>query len=79
MGDGWLPGMQGKYIIEHEGHVRVLVRLEQLEIVGDVPEGPVRPGDPLPRLSFELRNTLAADREAIDWADAPELHDKIIF
>jgi len=80
MGDGWLPGMQGKHIIEHEGHVRVLVRLEQPEIVGDaVLEGPVRPGDPLPRLSFELRNTLAADGEAIDWADAPELHDKIIF
>jgi hypothetical protein len=82
MGDGWLPGMQGKYVIEHEGHVRVLVRLEQPEIAGDVPEGrprPVRPGDPLPRLSFELRNTLAADGEAIDWADAPELHDKIIF
>ncbi|CAD6231125.1 unnamed protein product [Miscanthus lutarioriparius] len=80
MGDGWLLGMQGKYIIEHEGHVCVLVRLEQPKIVGDVVlEGPVRPGDPLPRLSFELRNTLAADGEAIDWADAPELHDKIIF
>lgn len=42
MGDGWLPGMLGKYVIEHEGNVRVLVRLEQPEIVGDVPEGPVK-------------------------------------
>ncbi|RCV26591.1 hypothetical protein SETIT_5G258100v2 [Setaria italica] len=77
----WLPGMRGAHVVEHEGQVRVLVRLEQPPVVpaGAAPEGPVRPGDPLPRVSFELRNTLDAEGETIDWANAPELHGKVIF
>ena len=63
----WLPGMRGAHVIEHEGQVRVLVQRELPAAAGEAPEGPVSPaGDLLPRLSFELRNTLDADGEAID-------------
>ncbi|PUZ56112.1 hypothetical protein GQ55_5G269900 [Panicum hallii var. hallii] len=77
----WVPGMRGAHVIEHGGQVRVLIRQEQPAAIaaGDAPEGPVSPGDPLPRLSFELRNTLGADGEAVDWANAPELHGTVIF
>ncbi|RLM94178.1 hypothetical protein C2845_PM08G16990 [Panicum miliaceum] len=77
----WVPGMRGAHVIEHGGQVRVLVRQEQPAAIaaGDAPEGPVSPGDPLSRLSFELRNTLDADGEAVDWANAPELHGTVIF
>ncbi|CAO2190793.1 unnamed protein product [Urochloa humidicola] len=70
----WIPGMRGAHVVEHGGQARVLVRMEQ------PPEGPpVKPGDKLPRVSFELRNTVDADGDAVEWASAPELHGKVIL
>ncbi|CAO2176938.1 unnamed protein product [Urochloa humidicola] len=72
----WIPGMRGAHVVEHGGQARVLVRMEQPA----APEGlPVKPGDTLPRVSFELRNTVDPEGDAVDWASAPELHGKVIL
>ncbi|CAL4963007.1 unnamed protein product [Urochloa decumbens] len=74
----WIPGMRGAHVVEHNGHARVLVRLEQPAAVigGGVA---VKPGDTLPRVSFELRNTVDPEGDAVEWASAPELQGKVIL
>ncbi|KAJ1284051.1 hypothetical protein BS78_03G174000 [Paspalum vaginatum] len=79
LGGAWRPGLPMRHFIEHEGQVRILIRWEQPANVGDAPEGPVRPGDRLLRVVFQLRTMVGADMVVIDWAHAPELHDKIIL
>ncbi|CAL4949080.1 unnamed protein product [Urochloa decumbens] len=77
----WFPGMRGAHVVEHGGQARVLVRmeLEQPPAIAGGGGVPVKPGDTVPGASFELRNTVDPEGDAVDWASAPELHGKVIL
>nr|TKW15865.1 hypothetical protein SEVIR_5G211400v2 [Setaria viridis] len=69
----WVHDMDGAHLMEHGGQVRFLFRMEGNGL------GAVLPGTP-PRVTFELRDMLGDNNwAAVDWADAPELRDKVIF
>ncbi|KAL6615033.1 hypothetical protein ACP70R_037303 [Stipagrostis hirtigluma subsp. patula] len=73
------PGVDGAHLIEHEGQVRFMFRLEENGFPVDVPAA-VAPGELLrPQVTFALQGMVGDNWEVIDWANVPELHDKIIL
>jgi hypothetical protein len=67
-GMDWPVGERHTYLIEHDGQVRLLFR-----------EDNWRPFPWLPGVSFSLQDVTGDDFALVDWADAPELHGKIIL
>ncbi|KAF8670978.1 hypothetical protein HU200_050250 [Digitaria exilis] len=81
-GKALIPVMESAYLMENKDRVRFLSQHWMFTDTAHLPQpqdAPVSPGDLIPGLTFELRDTLDADGDAIDWADAPELHGKVIF
>ncbi|TVU02695.1 hypothetical protein EJB05_51796, partial [Eragrostis curvula] len=66
----WVPGGEDTHVLEHEGRVRFLSRRLEETRWGSFP---------WPRVSFVLEEIMAAAHVDVDWAEAPELRDKIIL
>ncbi|TVU07684.1 hypothetical protein EJB05_41049, partial [Eragrostis curvula] len=66
----WVPGGVDTHVLEHEGRVRFLSRRLEETRWGSFP---------WPRVSFVLEEIMAAAHVDVDWAEAPELRDKIIL
>ncbi|KAK3164623.1 hypothetical protein QOZ80_1AG0022000 [Eleusine coracana subsp. coracana] len=64
----WVPSTQFSNLIEHEGKVRLLFREEHNWLQFS-----------RPHVSFTLQDMFGENLAPVDWADAPELHDKIIL